>query len=58
MKYLQITTILYDPDEIDNWIADRLSEGDLDSLVAGEEVSFKRTPNTTTLIRLIDSQTK
>jgi hypothetical protein len=56
MKYLKITTILYDENEINNWAFDRLDEDQRLSLKNGMSVEIKRRPKTSTIISLIEDK--
>lgn len=56
MKYLKITTIVYDQEQIDNWVEVRLSEEVGKQLREGGEITIQREKGSTTQYKLVDGE--
>jgi hypothetical protein len=56
MKYLKITTIVYDQDQINDWIEGRLNEKVGEELRNGGEITLNREKGSTTQYKLIEGE--
>ena len=54
MKYLKITTIVYDPQQISDWVEHRLDEETATELKNGGEITLRREKGTTTQYKLVE----
>lgn len=56
MKYLKITTIVYDRDQIEDWIMHRLPDEEAGELRNGGEITIQREKGTTTQYKLVEGE--